>query len=241
MKGKIFCLLLLLVVFGGGLCSALYPLVNGAILNQQQEILVQAFQNREKAELSSQPVAPKDELRAAMEAYNRRIFEEGQSGFCSAEAYETPSFLLTDYGREEEVFGVISIPRLQIEMPIYLGASKENLALGAAHLSQTSLPIGGANSNCVIAGHRGWRGGAYFRDLPKLKPGDQVVITNLWEMLTYEVQQVQEVAAQKSKVLMIQSEQDLLTLMTCAYGANGVKNRYLVICSRVEESSANTN
>ena len=241
MKGKIFCLLLLLAVFVGGLCSALYPLVNGAILNQQQEILVQAFQNREKAELSSQPAAPKDELRAAMEAYNRRIFEEGQSGFCSAEAYEIPSFLLTDYGREDEVFGVISIPRLQIEMPIYLGARKENLALGAAHLSQTSLPIGGANGNCVIAGHRGWRGGAYFRDLPKLKPGDQVVITNLWETLTYEVQQVQEVAAQKSKVLMIQPEQDLLTLMTCAYGANGVKNRYLVICSRVEESSANTN
>ena len=185
--------------------------------------------------------APKDELRAAMEAYNRRIFEEEQSGFCSAEAYETSSFLLTDYGREDEVFCVISIPRLQIEMPIYLGASKENLALGAAHLSQTSLPIGGANSNCVIAGHRGWRGGSYFRDLPKLKPGDQVVITNLWETLAYEVQQVQEVAAQKSKVLMIQPERDLLTLMTCAYGANGVKNRYLVICSRVEESSANTN
>ena len=32
-------------------------------------------------------------------------------------------------------------------------------------LSQTSLPIGGPNTNCVIAGHRGWGGAPYFRYL----------------------------------------------------------------------------
>lgn len=34
-------------------------------------------------------------------------------------AYEQPSFKLGDYGLVDEVFGVISIPRLGLEMPIY--------------------------------------------------------------------------------------------------------------------------
>ena len=181
-----------------------------------------------------QSAQPSDPLRIAMEAYNQRIFEEGQAGFNSVDAYETPSFLLSDYGLEEEVFGVISIPSLEVEIPISLGASAENLALGAAHLSQTSLPIGGKNTNCVIAGHRGWRGGAYFRDIPKLKTGDLVQITNLWETLTYQVNEVKIIYPQSSTALLIQPGQDLLTLMTCEYAPGGVKNRCLVICERVE-------
>ena len=233
MKGKLIALILLLAVFLGGLGAFLYPIVNGLLLDRQQSRTAQLFLSREQAVESPEPADP---LRVAMEAYNLRIFEEGQAGFNSVDAYETPSFLLSDYGLEEEVFGVISIPSLNVEMPIYLGASAENLALGAAHLSQTSLPIGGENTNCVIAGHRGWRGGAYFRDIPRLKTCDLVQITNLWETLTYQVNEVKTIYPKFNKSLLIQQGQDLLTLMTCEYAPGGVKNRSLVICERVEAS-----
>ena len=233
MKGKLIVLILLLAVFLGGLGAFLYPIVNGLLLDRQQSRTAQLFLSREQAVESPEPADP---LRVAMEAYNLRIFEEGQAGFNSVDAYETPSFLLSDYGLEEEVFGVISIPSLEVEIPIYLGASAENLALGAAHLSQTSLPIGGKNTNCVIAGHRGWRGGAYFRDIPRLKAGDLVQITNLWETLTYQVNEVKTIYPKSNKSLLIQPGQDLLTLMTCEYAPGGVKNRCLVICERVEAS-----
>ena len=233
MKGKLIALILLLAVFLGGLGAFLYPIVNGLLLDRQQSRTAQLFLSREQAVESPEPADP---LRVAMEAYNLRIFEEGQAGFNSVDAYETPSFLLSDYGLEEEVFGVISIPSLNVEMPIYLGASAENLALGAAHLSQTSLPIGGENTNCVIAGHRGWRGGAYFRDIPRLKAGELVEITNLWETLTYQVNEVKTIYPKFNKSLLIQQGQDLLTLMTCEYAPGGVKNRSLVICERVEAS-----
>lgn len=36
-------------------------------------------------------------------------------------------------------------------------------------MSQTSLPIGGNNTNCVIAGHRGYGGASYFRYIEKLQ------------------------------------------------------------------------
>lgn len=236
MKGKLIVLILLLTVFLGGMGAFLYPIVNGLLLDQQQSRTAQLFLSREQEQNEIQAPEPADRLRIAMEAYNQRIFEEGQSGFNSVDAYETPSFLLSDYGLEEEVFGVISIPSLDVEMPIYLGASAENLALGAAHLSQTSLPIGGENTNCVIAGHRGWRGGAYFRDIPRLKAGELVEITNLWETLTYQVKEVKTIYPKSNKSLLIQQGQDLLTLMTCEYAPGGVKNRCLVICERVEAS-----
>lgn len=236
MKGKLVALILLLTVFLGGMGAFLYPIVNGLLLDQQQSRTAQLFLSREQEQNEIQAPEPADRLRIAMEAYNQRIFEEGQAGFNSVDAYETPSFLLSDYGLEEEVFGVISIPSLEVEIPIYLGASAENLALGAAHLSQTSLPIGGENTNCVIAGHRGWRGGAYFRDIPKLKTGELVEITNLWETLTYQVNEVKTIYPQSSTALLIQPGQDLLTLMTCEYAPGGVKNRCLVICERVESS-----
>ena len=204
MKGKLIVLILLLTVFLGGLGAFLYPIINGLLLDRQQSMAAQLFLSREQKQDMIQSTQPSDPLRIAMEAYNQRIFEEGQAGFNSVDAYETPSFLLSDYGLEEEVFGVISIPSLEVEIPIYLGASAENLALGAAHLSQTSLPIGGKNTNCVIAGHRGWRGGAYFRDIPKLKAGDLVQITNLWETLTYQVNEVKIIYPQSSTALLIQ-------------------------------------
>ena len=235
MKGKLIVLILLLAVFLGGLGAFLYPIVNGLLLDRQQSRTARLFLFREQ-EQAVEPPEPTDPLRIAMEAYNLRIFEEGQAGFNSVDAYETPSFLLSDYGLEEEVFGVISIPSLNVGMPIYLGASAENLALGAAHLSQTSLPIGGENTNCVIAGHRGWRGGAYFRDIPRLKAGELVEITNLWETLTYQVKEVKTIYPKSNKSLLIQQGQDLLTLMTCEYAPGGVKNRCLVICERVEAS-----
>ena len=48
-----------------------------------------------------------------------------------------------------------------------------HLAAGAAVLGNTSAPIGGDNTNCVIAGHRGWRGADYFRHIDRLAGGRQ--------------------------------------------------------------------
>jgi len=132
----------------------------------------------------------------------------------------------------EEIFGVISIPALELEMPLYLGATYQHMADGAAHLSQTSIPIGGENTNAVIAGHRGWGGAAYFRYVTELKPGDEVFITNLWGTLTYRVADTQIILPHEVDQILIQEGRDLLTLLTCHPYASGGKQRYLVICER---------
>jgi len=178
---------------------------------------------------------PYRQLWEDMNAYNAAIYEAGQTGLSDETAYEVPSFTLADYGLDREIFGVISIPSLDIEMPIYLGASYQHMADGAAHMTQTSLPIGGSNTNCVIAGHRGWRGASYFLYLTDLKVGDEVLVTNLWETLRYRVVEIQIIDPKDIDAILIQEGRELLTLLTCYRVASGEKLRYLVFCERIYE------
>ena len=168
-----------------------------------------------------------------MLAYNRQIWVEKQEGLCDPWSYQQPSFTLGEYGLEDEVFGVISIPAIDLEMPLYLGATSSHLAKGAAQLSQTSLPIGGMNTNCVIAGHRGFNGAIYFRNVPELKIGDEVIITNLWETMTYTVTETQIILPNEVDQILIQEGRDMITLLTCHPYASGGIQRFLVFCDRV--------
>ena len=169
-----------------------------------------------------------------MKAYYEAIFREGQEGLSDPAAYETPSFHLGDYGLESEVFGVLSIPRLELRMPIYLGATEENMANGAAVMGQTSLPIGGTNTNCVLAGHRGWNGAAYFLYVDRLIPGDIVTVTNPWETMNYKVSDIKVFDPNDVEAIHIQANRELLTLLTCHPPASGGKQRYLVFCERID-------
>ena len=237
----IFC-----VLFSAGLGLFLYPWLHGAAVDHAiTKEAVSFLQRVEQEKLPSNTVLPLDEdapqesvqmpypeLYAAIEAYNEAIYEQKQEGLSCEYAYQNSSFVLADYGLDSEVFGVLSIPAVEIEMPIYLGATYQHMADGAAHMSQTSLPIGGDNTNCVIAGHRGWKGAAYFRYIDQLAIGDEVTVTNLWETLTYTVTEIKVILPDDVDQILIQEGRELLTLLTCHPYASGGKYRYLVICER---------
>ena len=240
---KKILILFMALVFLGGLAYALYPAVNGAILTKSAGYAAEAFLNKTETIRAQRPSItdvdmpvdielPYQKLLDAMKEYNERIYREKQTGLCDAWAYQKPSFDLTEYGIEDGVIGVISIPKLDIEMPIYLGATYDNMAKGAAHLSQTSLPIGGENTNCVIAGHRGWNGADYFRYIDRLEPGDTVTITNLWEALTYTVSDIKIIDPDDVDEILIQEGKNMLTLLTCHPYGSGGKYRYVTYCTR---------
>ncbi len=187
----------------------------------------------------SEPTTPTEvtvaypELLEAMRQYNRKIYEEAQAELVSAAAYEKTIFKLTDYGVESEIAGIITIPCINLEMPLYLGANYRHLADGLAQLSQTSVPIGGENTNCVIAGHRGWKGMPYLRDIEKIQVGDTVWIQNLWETLEYQVSEIQVIAPHEISKLLIQPGRDLVTLVSCHPYLSGGRQRMAVFCERV--------
>ena len=247
--GKRIALLILTLIFLGGLGYALYPVGTGTKLVLESHRAVEKFlrysaangksnaniisSGEEVNEVNIDAPMPYSKLYEAMKAYNEQIYAEGQSGLCDAWAYQEPSFDLTEYGMETGVTGVLKIAKINLEMPVYLGATYENMAKGAAHLSQTSLPIGGMNTNCVIAGHRGWQGAPFFLFLDKLEEGDEVSFTNLWETLTYIVCDIRVIKPNDVDEILIQPGRDMLTLVTCHPYASGGKFRLVVFCERV--------
>ncbi len=245
-KRRLIILTLSAILFLMGLVTFLFPYWNGALVDHSVQrratnFLVQVMKTQPTEPMDTvDPATPTEtqpilypELLADMIAYNESIYENGQDGLSSKFSYQQPSFLLADYSLDSEVFGVISIPELEIEMPIYLGATYQNMNDGAAHLSQTSLPIGGSNTNCVIAGHRGWNGASYFLYITELESGDKVIVTNLWETLTYEVTETEIIEPNDVEKILIQPGKDMLTLLTCHPYGSGGRYRYLVFCDRV--------
>ena len=213
-----------------GICMMLWPMFTGYRLQADTDAAVQEFlADRDE------PEQKYPELLAALQEYNRQLYAEKQCNLTDLEACETPAADLTAYGIEDEIIGVLEIPAMELTMPVYLGASDDHLAAGAAVLGNTSVPIGGANTNCVIAGHRGWRGADYFRHIDKLTVGDTVKLTNLWETLAYTVADIQIIQPHEVDKIKIQSGCDLLTLLTCHPYASGGKQRYVVYCERVME------
>ena len=211
-----------------GVCVMLWPVFTGHRLQADTDAAVQSFLEERK------PEQQYPELLAALQEYNRQLYAEQQSSLIDLEACETPAADLTAYGIEDEIIGVLEIPAMKLAMPVYLGASDAHLAAGAAVLGNTSAPIGGDGTNCVIAGHRGWKGADYFRHIDKLAVGDTVMLTNLWETLTYTVADIQIIQPHEVDKIKIQQGRDLLTLLTCHPYASGGRERYVVYCERTE-------
>lgn len=218
--------LLAVVLAVVGLLALLWPVVSGHRLQGDMSETSQKF-----LEEADQPYP---ELLADLREYNERIYAERQAGLADALACEEPAVELKKYGIGDEIIGVLEIPTLELVMPVYLGASGSHLAAGAAVLGNTSVPIGGVNTNCVIAGHRGWYGADYFRHIDRLQVDDTVTITNLWETLTYAVVDMKIIQPDQVDKIKIQPGRDLLTLITCHPYASGGRQRLVVYCERRE-------
>ena len=252
-------LLLSLILFLAALYVYLIPTINQIAQDAQAASEVAAFHElRQAAPDPDREAAPQDHtsgsiptsesitmavttgspepkyagLREAMQAYNEQIYEDRQAGLSDPWCYTATVIDLASYGLDGEAVGVLTIPAMDYEEPIYLGATDDHLNRGAAQLSISSMPIGGVNTNCVLAGHRGWSGALHFRHIELLKVGDVVRVTNLWETLTYTVSEIKIVEPWQTEALLIQEGRDLITLLTCHPYGSGGRYRYVVYCER---------
>ena len=236
---KIVCYLLTAVIFFAGLALFAFPLMNRAMINSNSQDELEVFRVMRSVAVEKNEAEDADDnlqldkLYKDMKRYNEKIFEEGQSGLADAWSYEQAGFDLSSYGLYNSVVGEIRIPKMNCDLPLYLGATNSNMAKGAAQLGQTSTPIGGKNTNCVIAGHRGAAGGEFFKEIQLLEIGDKVYIDNLWETLTYKVVKIEIINPDEISKVLIQKGKDMVTLTTChPYPYN--YQRYIVYCQRTE-------
>ena len=219
-----------IILFIVGLGFFAYPIVLREVFDIQVNKAIYQFDQLKTTNDDNLLYA---ELRRAMFEYNEKLYLSGQSGLIDQLSYEKPDFLLSDYGIDSDILGYITIPAIDIKLPIYNGASKENMAKGAAYLAHTSLPVGGENTNCVIAAHTRYKSIYMFKRITELNVGDKIYITNFWETLVYQVVETKVIDPNDSQNIYIKANRSLITLSTChPYPDN--YQRYLVYAELVK-------
>lgn len=139
----------------------------------------------------------------------------------------------TAYLVDQSIIGTLSIPIIDLFYPIYDGATNKHLLSGVARVDGTSYPVGGINTNSVIAGHNGYAGQTYFSRINRLESGDLINIQNRKELLTYEVYNTAVIKPDNVAALAVIPGQDTVTLLTCT-SPTPETDRYLVFAKRVE-------
>ncbi|MBQ7546287.1 MAG: class C sortase [Clostridia bacterium] len=131
------------------------------------------------------------------------------------------------------IMGYIEIKKINCFLPIYHGTSNTVLQIAVGHLENSSLPVGGKNTHCVLSGHRGLPSARLFTDLDKMELGDTFIIQVLNETLTYQVDQIRIVLPTQLDEIQLVPQRDYCTLVTCTpYGIN--THRMLVRGHRID-------
>lgn len=224
-QNKILTLVaVVLIVAGVGVL--LFPSVSNYLYEKDVD--------RQETEFESSDSSKYDALYAELQKRNEEMFQNGQKGLEDPFSYETDDIDLSKYGIKSGKIGFVYIPKMDVKLPIVLGANKDNLLKGAAHMTNTSYPIGGNNTNAVLAAHRGWNRAKMFRHIELLEVGDKVYVKNFREKLTYEVTEIEIINPTDVDKLKIRSGKDMLTLITChPYRVNS--HRYVVYCTRINK------
>ncbi|MBS4889626.1 MAG: class C sortase [Anaerococcus vaginalis] len=135
---------------------------------------------------------------------------------------------------QDDIFAYLVIPKININLPIFLDASYEHMAKGVGQVSGTSIPVGGESTRSVLAGHRGWWTDVFLLYVNDLVEGDKFYIKRGEKTLTYEVFSKEVISPYDWEKLKVIDKEDIVTLMTCTpYPLSTY--RLLVNAKRLEE------
>lgn len=130
------------------------------------------------------------------------------------------------------IMGILRIPVIDVELPIYHGTDAAVLQVGVGHLKGSSLPVGGKSTHSVITGHTGLPSSKLLSDVDQLEKGDVFYIDVLKQTLAYEVTDISSVLPDDTESLNIVEGEDYCTIVTCTpYGIN--THRLLVTGKRI--------
>ena len=220
---RIFAIILLLI----GIGILLYPFISEKKADYNNNKLKIEYEK----EISNYSDDKFNKLFEDSKEYNRKIYEDGQRALADPFENTENKLYLEDYGIKNGLFGFISIPKIEIELPLYLGTTENILSVGAGVVNNTSIPIGGKNTNSVIAAHRGYKAEKMFKYVADLNIGDEIIIKNPKEDLKYKIIESKIILPNELENVKIQEGKDLITLSTChPYTKN--THRYIVIASR---------
>lgn len=197
------------ILFFIGMALFLVPLGIRVIVGGKQKDLVSTYEGQwEQTDKNRVEECVRDAVQ-----YNKALYEKG---IINSEEYEEQLNLLGN-----GVMCSLEIPKIDLKLPVYHGTEDEVLSNSIGHMKQTSLPIGGANTHCVLSGHRGLPNAELFTRLDEMEKGDLIFVTVCNQKLGYEVREITVVDPENIDCIRIENNEDLLSLVTCTpYGLN---------------------
>ena len=216
-----------------GLLMVSIPLMRRSYKDYSARASRQAFEESQAAR-SEAEIADEN---AKAQAYNEIVKNSDitVSDPFTTEDYETN---YEDFKTTNTPFAYLVIPKLDKHLPIYLDATLDHISLGVAQIDGTAIPVGGAGTRSVIAGHRGWWGDTMFLYLDQLNAGDYIYIERGDSTMRYVVNDKEVIDPYDWDKLAPRGDADIISLMTCSPFLPPRPNRLLVNCYRDESTVA---
>lgn len=127
----------------------------------------------------------------------------------------TESKVLKNEVLEDDYLGIISIPKIGLRKKLYdIGSYRNDVDRNIEILASSKMPdvMGG---NFILAAHNGNTSLGYFRDLHRLKVGDEVTIDYKNKNYVYEVSKIYDVLKTGKVAIKRDKSQSTITLITC--------------------------
>lgn len=213
-----------------GLGLLLYPFISNRISVGHYQKVIQTYDKK----VSEETKDANNKLLMDAREYNRSLsFGEVVDVFQNPEVKNSDRYLSILNINDNGMMGYISIPKIDVRIPIYHGTTSDVLQKGVGHLEGSSFPVGGESTHAILSAHRGLPSSKLFTDLDQLKKGDIFYIYILNQVLAYQVDQVLVTEPSETDALRIVDGKDYITLVTCTpYAIN--THRLLVRGERIE-------
>ena len=225
MKRRYLRIVIAGVIFLLALLLTFYPVISN-LYNQEHQSQIQTAYREVLEQTDTEEL---ERIREQAIAYNEAI-----TPGTAEEAYSQEALLAAseDYVNQlnlggSGIMGYVTIPKIQVDLPIYHGTGSDSLDRGTGHLLGSSLPVGGESTHTIITGHSGMASQKMLTDLEQLQEGDVFFLHVLDEVLAYQVDAIHTVLPHDTTFLGIVPGQDLCTLMTCT--PTGVNTHRLLV------------
>lgn len=226
-KFIIFLFILMIII---GLSFILYPIISNLINKNHYQKIIHTYETtvNDKSNIEN------DKLLIKARQYNSSLSSTHiVDAFQNVSQTNSSEYLSILNVSDNGMMGYISIPKIDVRIPIYHGTSSDVLQKGVGHLEGSSFPVGGTSTHAILSAHRGLPSSRLFTDLDQLETGDIFYIYVADEVLAYKVDQILVSDPSEIEALKIVDGKDYITLVTCTpYAVN--THRLLVRGERIE-------
>lgn len=140
---------------------------------------------------------------------------------------------------ENEVIGVISIPEIDISLPVYYGLSEYALSTGVGTIESFAELSSKDGGHSILSSHNGLSVQGLFTNLHKLKKGDVFYIKNkVGEILEYKVNQIDVVYPDNISIFDLKPSKNTVSLITCE-SIEGINSHRRIVSGELSKTLTN--